>query len=190
MIHVSLVRGINVGGNRRIAMERLRSVHVAAGLEAPRTLLQSGNVVFVAGKERRAALESRIAAALAEEMGATVEVLVRTPAEITAVLAANPLPAEAKADPSHLLVMFLKAPLDKAGAARLAALPTVGERVHPGAEAVYLYYPPPAGIGQSKLTGAVIEKALGTVGTARNWTTLIKLIALAKTLESETGRAT
>jgi uncharacterized protein (DUF1697 family) len=189
MIHGSLVRGINVGGNRRIAMNRLRAVHVAAGLDDPRTLLQSGNVVFADGREKRAGLESRIAAALADEMGVAVEVLVRTVAEIEAVLAANPLPAEAKADPSHLLVMFLKAPLDKASAARLAALPTVGELVHPGRDAVYLYYPPP-GIGRSKLTGAVIEKAIGTVGTARNWTTLTRILALAKTLECETGRTT
>ena len=190
MIHVSLVRGINVGGNRRIAMARLAPSTSRAELDDPRTLLQSGNVVFVAGKEKRAALEATIAAALAEEMGATVEVLVRTPAEIDAVLAANPLPAEAKADPSHLLVMFLKAPLDKAGAARLAALPRSANWSIPARRRLYLYYPPPAGIGQSKLTGAVIEKALGTVGTARNWTTLTKLLALARTLESETGRTT
>ncbi len=188
MIHVSLIRGINVGGNRRIAMERLRAVHLAAGVESPHTILQSGNVVFAAGREKRAALEARIAASLAEEMGVAVEVLVRTAAEIDAVRAANPLPAEAGADPSHLLVMFLRAPLDKADTARLAALPMAGELVHPGAEAVYLYYPPP-GIGRSKLTGTVIERALGTVGTARNWTTLTRISALARTLESETGRA-
>ena len=57
MIWVSLIRGINVGGNRKIAMERLRAVHVAAGLKEPRTLLQSGNVVFAAGKEKRDALD-------------------------------------------------------------------------------------------------------------------------------------
>ena len=164
MIQVALIRGINVGGNRKIAMERLRAVHVAAGLSEPRTLLQSGNVVFVAGKEKRGALEAKIAAALAEEMGVAVEVLVRTPAEIKAVLAANPLPEEAKADPSHLLVMFLKASLDKAMAGKLAALETGAELVRPGKEEVYLYYPPPAGIGRSKLTGAVIEKALRTAG--------------------------
>jgi uncharacterized protein (DUF1697 family) len=187
---VSLIRGINVGGNRTISMERLRAVHGAAGLDGARTLLQSGNVVFVAGKKKRADLEATIATALADEMGVAVEVLVRTPDEIEAVLADNPLPAEAKADPSHLLVMFLKAPLDKAVGTKLTALPTVGELVHRGAEEVYLYYPPPAGIGRSKLTGAVIEKALGITGTARNWTTLTKLLALARTLEAETGRAT
>ena len=189
MIHVALIRGINVGGNRRIAMERLRAVHVAAGLREPRTLLQSGNVVFIAGKEKRAALEARIAGALADEMGVAVEVLVRTPAEIRAVLDANPLPKEARADPSHLLVMFLKAPLDKESVHELAALETGLELVRPGREEAYLYYPPPAGIGQSKLNGAVIEKALRTVGTARNWTTLSKILALAETLEAEQGRA-
>ena len=189
MINVALIRGINVGGNRKITMEQLRAVHVAAGLREPRTLLQSGNVVFIAGKEKRGTLEARIAAALAHEMGAAVEVLVRTPAEIRAVLAVNPLPAEARADPSHLLVMLLKAPLDLASGARLAALATGAELVRPGKEEAYLYYPPPAGIGRSKLTGAVIEKALGTVGTARNWTTLNKVLALAETLEAEQGRA-
>ena len=107
--------------------------------------LQSGNVVFAAGKGKRAALEATIAAALADEMGAAVEVLVRPADEVRAVLAANPLAAEAKADPSHLLVMFLKDRIDKAVAGKLTALPTVGELVHPGKEEVYLYYPPPAG---------------------------------------------
>jgi uncharacterized protein (DUF1697 family) len=190
MINVSLIRGINVGGNRRISMERLRAVHVAAGLSEARTLLQSGNVIFIAGNEKRTDLEATIAAALAEEMGVAVEVVVRTEAEIEAVLAANPLPAEAKADPAHLVVMFLKHRIDKAAGAKLAALPAGPELVHPGKEEIYLYYPPPAGIGRSKLTGVVIEKALGISGTARNWTTLTKLLALAKTLEAETGRAT
>lgn len=191
MIHVSLIRGINVGGNRKIAMERLRAVHVAAGLDAPRTLLQSGNVVFATGREARSALEARIAAALADEMGVAVEVLVRTPSEIEAIIAANPLPAEARMDPSHFLVMFLKDRVDKAMAAKLGALAASGDELaRAGREEVYLYYPPPAGIGRSKLTGAVIEKALGTVGTARNWTTLNKIVALAKTLESEAGRTT
>jgi uncharacterized protein (DUF1697 family) len=190
MIHVSLIRGINVGGNRRIAMERLRAVHIAAGYDDPRTLLQSGNVVFVAGKEKRAAIEARIAEALADEMGVAVAVLVRTAAELHAVLAANPLKAEAKADPSHLLVMFLKDRLDKAQATKAAGLCTGSELIRPGNEELYLYYPPPAGVGKSKLTGAVIEKALGTIGTARNWTTLTKISALAEALEAETGGST
>jgi uncharacterized protein (DUF1697 family) len=190
MIYVSLIRGINVGGNRKIAMERLRAVHAAAGLENPRTLLQSGNVVFIAGKEKRVALEARIAAALADEMGVAVEVLVRAADEVRAVLAANTLKAEAKADPSHLLVMFLKDRVDKAKAAKATALTAGPELVRPGKEELYLYYPPPAGIGKSKLTGAVIEKALGTIGTARNWTTLTRISALADALEAETGRAT
>ena len=189
MINVALIRGINVGGNRKITMERLRAVHLAAGLGEPRTLLQSGNVVFIAGNEKRGALEARIAAALVGEMGVAVDVLVRTADEVRAVLAANPLPAEARADPSHLLVMFLKASPDLASVARLAALATGAELVRPGKEEAYLYYPPPAGIGQSKLTGAVIEKALRTVGTARNWTTLTKILALVETLEAEERRA-
>jgi uncharacterized protein (DUF1697 family) len=190
MIWVSLIRGINVGGNRKIAMERLRAVHLAAGVKEPRTLLQSGNVVFVAGKERRDALETKIAKALNDEMGVAVEVLVRSAEEIATVLAANPLKAEAKADPSHLLVMFLKDRLDKARAAKATTLATGPELVRPGKEELYLYYPSPAGIGKSKLTGGVVEKALGTVGTARNWTTLTKISALAEALEAETGRAT
>jgi hypothetical protein len=55
-------------------------------------------------------------------------------------------------------------------AVKLVELETGAELVRPGREEIYLYYPPPAGIGQSKLTGAVIEKAIRTVGTARNWT--------------------
>lgn len=189
MIHVSLIRGINVGGNRKISMARLRAAHVAAGLESPQTVLQSGNVVFAADEAERGALEARIARRLADEMAAEVAVMVRTADELRAVLGANPLAAEAAADPSHLLVMFLKTEIGGDAEAKLGALPAAGEIIRPGNGALYLYYPPPAGIGRSKLTGAVIEKALGTLGTARNWNTLAKIVTLAEALEAGTARA-
>lgn len=122
-------------------------------------------------------------------MGVAVEVLARTADELRAVLAANPLKVEATTDPSHLLVMFLKDRVDKARVAKAAGLSTGPELVRSGDEELYLYYPPPAGIGKSRLTGAVIEKALGTTGTARNWSTLTRISALAETLEAGTGRA-
>jgi len=179
MIHVSLVRGINVGARNRIRMDRLRAVHETAGLLSPRTLLQSGNVAFDAGGTRNA-IETAIASVLQEEMGVAIEILVRTAGELEAVLSANPLPDAASADPAHLLVMFLKRRVRVEDVAAVERLATGGELIRPGREALYLHYPPPAGIGRSKLTGAVIEKALGTIGTSRNWTTLTKLLALSK----------
>ena len=154
----------------------------------PRTLLQSGNVVFIAGKEKRAALEAKIAGALADEMGVAVEVLVRTPAEIEGGARRQPA-CPRRRRPTRATSSSCSSRRRSTRRARISSRHSrpAAELVRPGREEVYLYYPPPAGIGQSKLTGAVIEKALRTVGTARNWTTLTKILALAETLEAETG---
>jgi uncharacterized protein (DUF1697 family) len=187
-VFVSLVRGINVGGKRKISMETLRSLHISVGLENPRTLLQSGNVAFTAKGLKRQALETKMAGVIAREMNARIDVMVRTPAELRGVFEANPFPREAKDDPRRLVVMFLKHRLDKAAKDRLATLEVGPELIRPGEEEVYLYYP--EGIGRSKLTGTLIEKRLGTVGTARNWATVTKLLALATALEADWGRST
>lgn len=99
----------------------------------------------------------------------------RTAAEWRELVAANPFPAEARDDPGHLLAMVLK---DAPPVAALAALrgAIVGrERVELAGRTAYLVYPD--GVGRSRLTAALVEKKLGTRGTARNWNTVLKLQA-------------
>jgi uncharacterized protein (DUF1697 family) len=174
-IHVALLRAVNVGG-RSLAMADLRAVAEGLGLTNVKTLLQSGNLVFEAGSKKAAAHEGALEAAL-KQRGIETDFMVRRADELAAIVAANPFPKEAKSDPGHLVVMFLK---DAPGAKAVAALQAAvkGREVirHQGSE-LYIVYPD--GIGRSKLTNKLIESRLDTRGTGRNWNTVMKLAALA-----------
>jgi uncharacterized protein (DUF1697 family) len=175
-LQIALLRAVNVGG-RSLAMSELAALFGAIGFAPVRTILQSGNVVFDGGGRRGAALESLLEAETEKHFALKTDVLVRSAAAWRAIVAANPFPAEAKADPSHLLVMPLK---NAPGAAQFAALAAaiVGrERAASAADGAALYAVYPDGIGRSKLTTALIEKKLATRGTARNWNTALKLLA-------------
>jgi uncharacterized protein (DUF1697 family) len=176
-VHVGLLRAVNLGGHNKVPMAELRAVLAGAGLGNPRTLLQSGNVVFGASSPT-AELERVLEERLASELGLETEVMVRTAEEWHELVASNPFPEEAEHDPGHLLVMVLKGAPDAASVAALRAAIKGREEVRPGSRHVYITYPD--GIGRSKLTTAVIERHLGTRGTGRNWNTVLKLDALVQ----------
>jgi uncharacterized protein (DUF1697 family) len=176
---VALLRGINVGGNVKVAMAELRGLVEALGLTDARTLLQSGNLVFTDPKKRKPAqLEALLEKETKEELGVTPDYMIRTPEEWAEIVAANPFPEMAKEDPSHLLVYALKgeAP-DAAAIARLNAAIVGPEEVAAVGRELYITYPD--GIGTSKLSTNLIEKTLGKHrGTGRNWNTVLKIAAL------------
>ena len=161
-----------------MAMDRLRAVCVKLGLRDPATYIQSGNVVFEAEDEAVPTIPARLAAAIEREFGFATETIVRTTAELAAVLAANPFPKAAAAEPNKLLVVFLAAQPDEGARERVTTLGTEGEDVRLGGRELYIYYP--AGAGRSKLTAAKLERACGVPGTARNWNTVVKLLAMAQ----------
>ena len=176
---LALFRAVNVGA-RSASMAELRALFEAMGFAGAKTLLQTGNVVFAADAAP-ASLERRIEAAFQERFGFASDVMVRTAAEWSAALRANPFPDAARDDPSHLLLMPLKAaPTAEAAAGFLDdwAGPETG--AVRGRDAFLVY---PEGIGRSKLTIAVIERRLGTRGTGRNWNTALKLGALASQMD-------
>ncbi len=176
-IYVALLRAVNVGGRSQVAMSDLRNVLTDVGFEDVRSLLQSGNVVFKTDAGTGAKLEAKLEAETQRRLGLKTAVFIRTAEEMDAVIANNPFPREAKRDPSHLLVVFLKdVPTANAVKALRAAI-TGPELVQAKGMHAYIVYP--AGIGRSRLTNAVIEAKLGTQGTARNWNTVVKLAALA-----------
>ncbi|MEK6375764.1 MAG: DUF1697 domain-containing protein [Acidobacteriota bacterium] len=176
-MHIALLRGINVGGNKMIAMADLRDLLTNLGFAGARSLLQSGNLVFHGDRRTPAQLETLLAAETEKRLGVQADVFVRTASELAEVVARNPFAEEAKRDPSHLLVMFLKDVPDATAVAALNAAIIGREAVRVIGRHAYIAYPD--GIGTSKLTGAVIEKKLGTRGTARNWNTVMKLSRLA-----------
>jgi len=118
-VHVALLRGVNVGGRNTVAMADLRALAADLGFAEPRSLLQSGNLVF-ASRPSGPDLEVRLERALAERLGLATDVIVRSADEWLAAVAANPLPEMARDDPSHLVVMPLKS---APGAAEVAANP-------------------------------------------------------------------
>lgn len=173
---IALLRAVNVGGTTKIAMADLRAMAAELGLGEPRTLLQSGNLVFTS-KDKPAALETLLERETARRLGLTTAYLVRSAREWDAIVAANPFPKEAKSDPSHLVAMPLKEAPPAAAVKALQEAIKGPEIVRLEGRTLYATYP--AGIGTSKLTIAVIEKKLATVGTGRNWNTVLKLAALA-----------
>jgi uncharacterized protein (DUF1697 family) len=160
-----------------MAMADLRALMEALQLENGQTLLQSGNLIFRGGARAGAALERQLEEETARRFGLETDYFVRSADEWRAVVARNPFREAARRDPSHLVVMFLKAAV---GAEPVAALQAaiVGREVVRGAgREIYVTYPD--GIGRSRLTSAVIERKLGTRATGRNWNTVLKLAALA-----------
>jgi uncharacterized protein (DUF1697 family) len=170
-----LLRGVNVGGNKKVSMAELRAFAATLGLGDPRTLLQSGNLVF-ASRTTAPKLESILETETQKHFGLETRYFLRTADEWQSTIDANPFRDAAARDPSHLVVLFLRdAPASKAVNALQAAI--VGrETVRAvGREAFVVY---PDGIGESKATLPMIEKALGTTGTGRNWNTVMKINAL------------
>jgi uncharacterized protein (DUF1697 family) len=172
MQHIALLRGINMGGHKKVAMSDLLSLAAGLGLENARTLLQSGNLVFTSSKAP-AALEALLERALMDRLGLATHVLVRTDAEWAKIVAANPYPAEAGKTPSLLAVLFLK---HKPAAKKLAELKTcIVGREYFEAHGCQLYAFYPDGSGTSKFTVPLIDRKLETVATGRNWNTVLKL---------------
>ena len=174
--YVGLLRAINLGSHNKVSMADLRELLEALGLKNPQSLLQSGNVVFESAARPTAQLEKLLEDGAAKRLGLETPFYVRTAAEWQQAIAGNPFPKEAKLDPGHTILMCLKE------APAPAAVKALQEAIK-GREAVtangrYAYFLYPDGIGTSKLTMKVIEKNLGTTGTARNWNTVLKLGAL------------
>ncbi len=172
---VALFRAVNVGGRGIVPMRDLVAMATRLGFEAPRTLLQSGNLVFSTSTSDPDVLERRLETAAKAELDLDTRVLVRSAAAWADLVVSNPYSDFARSDPSHLVVMPLRAiPTAKATVALRAAI--LGrETVATNGTTLYLTYP--EGIGRSKLTSAVIERCLGTVGTARNWNTVLRIAA-------------
>ena len=162
--YASLLRGVNVGGNK-LAMPDLARVVEELGGRDVQTYLQSGNVVYAGPKKVAAALEQ----ALVEELAVRSPVLVRSGPELAAVVAAKPYAADGKA----VSVTFLaERPAAKALAAVDPAAYGKDRFVATGRE-IYLHTPD--GYGRTKLNNSFWERKLSTVATTRNWNTVLAL---------------
>jgi uncharacterized protein (DUF1697 family) len=175
-VFAALLRAVNVAGSGVMKMADLRRLCEKIGFGDVATLLQSGNVVFTAkGTDRTVA--KALADAIEKGHGFRPAIAVRTAAEIADAVTGNPFKAETRADPRFVVVGFA-ADFPTAGAAgRIAAIKgPSGERLKLSGRDFYVHYP--EGQGRSKVTNAVLERALGVPVTVRNWNTVTKLKAM------------
>ncbi len=174
--YVGLLRAVNLGSHNKLAMSDLRELLTKLGMKDAQTLLQSGNLVFGSDGRTTAELERVLEAEVAKRLGVKTDVFVRIAKEWKALIESNPFPKEAKVDPAHLVALVTKEAPAAAAVRELQKAIKGREVVKVVGRCAYIVYPD--GIGHSRLTGAVIDKQLGTSGTGRNWNTVLKLGAL------------
>ena len=175
--YIAMLRGINVGGHKKVPMERLRAMFEKLGFEQVATYIQSGNVVFDAAKHSPPDLSKKIEARILAEFGFPASVITRTVGELGKAIRNNPFPKESRTDPSKVYIAFLSQIPRADAVKKLEALATSSEQLRHSGQETYLYYRD--GMGQAKLTGSVLEKVLSVTATARNWNTVNQLYQMA-----------
>jgi len=179
---VSMLRAVNLGNYNKIKMDTLRDLYAKLKLEKPQTYLQSGNVIFKSSERNLDLVAKRIQAAIEKKFGCRTEIILRTSAELRAVIANNPFAKRTGIEPSKLLVTFLLADPGKAARENLRKQQFAPEQLHVADRELYIYFPD--GVGKSKLPSARIRKILNTPGTGRNWNSVTKMLEIAEQLES------
>lgn len=173
---VSLLRAVNVAGHQVIKMAELATLYESLGFAHVATYVQSGNVAFATKEADLAKLTATIEKAIARRFGFAVDVINRTAAQLATVIANNPFPREAAAEPGKVVVVFLPAPPTKAERDQLAKPVAGPERMKLVGADLYVHYA--AGQGRSKL-----KLPLKRPGTARNWKTVTRLAEMAAAIE-------
>ncbi len=175
---IAMLRAVNVGGRGKLPMENLRAICAAIGCSDVQTYIQSGNVVFKTAERSLPKLAAKLEDAIEKKFGFRPPVILRTPAQLRAVIENNPFAKRQEVAPNKLLVWFLHAPLSTDAVARVAALPPTPEEVKIVGSEVFVYFP--NGQGQTKLNWATVERAMKVTGTGRNLNTVMKLLEMAE----------
>jgi uncharacterized protein (DUF1697 family) len=173
--HVLLLRGINLGGRRRVPMAELRALLSDGGYDDVATYVQSGNLVLTSSATP-AELESAVGSLISDRFGFEVPVCARSATQLAKVLAHDPIPG-GREDPKHYQVTFLAERAPAAVVHRLEDLATATERVAAHGHELYTFHP--EGIARSKLGKSLTVKELGLAATARNWATVTTLAEMA-----------
>ncbi|CAL9398318.1 hypothetical protein C1708_07185 [Streptomyces sp. DH-12] len=178
--YAALLRGINVGGGRKVPMAELRGLLESLGHEDVRTYLQSGQAAFTAGHGDEESLAAELSGALARRFGFDVDVIVRDHAYLKGVVEACPFPA-GELEPKQLHVTYFSAPVTDERFAEIDRQAYLPEEFRLGDRALYLYVPD--GLGRSGLADHLSKPRLskGVVATSRNWNTVRRLVEMTGT---------
>jgi uncharacterized protein (DUF1697 family) len=174
--HIALLRGINVGGHKKVPMADLRAALADAGFEDVKTYVQSGNVALTAKERSPAKVGRKVEQAIEDAFGFDVAVVVRSREEIAALVEDDPL-GDVATNPTYRVVVFLAEKLDPKRVADVDPAAFAPEAFALRDYEIVMWAPD--GQRDSKLVKTLSEKRTGVVGTARNWKTVLKLLDLA-----------
>jgi uncharacterized protein (DUF1697 family) len=178
--YAALLRGINLGGRNKVAMADLRQLAAALGHAEVATYIQSGNLVFSSDDEDAIALADALEAEIARSLGVRSAVVVLSREALAQVIADNPFPQES--DPRALHAVFHREPIS---AERIAAVAAAEEKARAkgcrdqaAVVGATLFMRTPDGLGRSELAAQLARSVTKTEGTARNWATVNRLLAM------------
>lgn len=181
--YISIIRGINVSGQKLIKMTDLRQLYENLGFEKVTTYLQSGNVLFSSTEKDTRVLEELIASVIKNSFGFDVPVIVLKAETLEVIIRDNPFVHDEDKDVSFLYVTFLSAsPLKSPDLEKILTKRKPREEIAFVSNVVYLYCP--NGYGTTKLNNNFLETKLKVKATTRNWKTTTELLKLAHSVSS------
>jgi uncharacterized protein (DUF1697 family) len=176
-IHIALLRGINIGPNKRMKMEKLRASCEGLGFDKVQTFIQSGNVVFQAAKLVSRAISKKLEDRILKDFGFPVDVISRTREEIGKIIQNNPWLKERGIDPARLHVAFLSDAPTAEAVKELESLTIKPDKVCVAGKEIYFYFP--NGVSGSSLWKHPLDHVLAVPVTMRNWNTVNALYQMA-----------
>lgn len=180
--YISILRGINVGGNRMIKMDALRQLFTKLGFQNIQTYIQSGNVVFQTDKKGNTELESIISKAILATFTFEVPVIVKNLDELKAIVSNNPFLNDATKDIAHLHVTFLDVQPLQEHFDKIKDVTYQADEFCLIDKAIYLYCP--NSYSNSILTNGFFENKLKVTATTRNWKTTNELVNIANKISN------
>jgi len=171
---IAILRGINVGGKRKILMADLRAMCEELGLQDVKTYIQSGNLIFISDKIN-SELENTLEKAITEKFGFDVPVIVRASEDLQTSIENNPF-FEGDGNIDRLHLTFLKEKPTKENKEKILTYKYEPDQFKIDGKDVFIYCN--GKYHQSKLTNDFFEKKLNTGATTRNWKTVLKLYKL------------
>ena len=175
--YISLLRGINVSGQKPIKMDALKAMYRQLNFQNIETYLQSGNVIFGDDKSDPSDLATTISSKIQKQFGFEVPVIALKVDDLKAIIEANPFKDDLRMDQQFLHVTFLATDPKKIDLETITAKKSPGEEIALIKKAVYLYCP--NGYGRTKLTNNFLETKLRVGATTRNWKTVNELLKIA-----------
>lgn len=181
--YISILRGINVSGQKLIKMDALRKSYTSLGFGNVTTYLQSGNIIFTVNDTEADKLAQTISGQIERDFGFDVPVIVLSIDKLQQIIDRNPFAKESDKDTTFLHVTFLSSIPDKYDLNAMEAKKQNGEEISITANAVYLYCP--NGYGRTKLNNNLLEAKLKVTATTRNWKTTCELLNIAQQITKD-----